>query len=314
MPATLSPTFLQNLGTAAQQVLQAQRQIYLGRVTHVVTGPTYEGTTVRDPYYDNPVDIGNVSFQLIQGVQDRTQQSAGNPVAKPLTSDIKKLPLVNEIVAIIAGPSVDTVEQKGLQEYYYMSTYNVWNSSHQNASPNGGDVSEFVNKNARSYEGSSGVNQPVNLDASQSVAFPLSPSFAEKENIKTLRPFTGDVTIEGRWGNSIRFGSTTAIPEQNSWSSDSTVGNPITIIRNGQGRQLDETAWVPTVEDINRDLSNIYLTQGQKIVIDDIQNNFSLASLGIELTTTYTAAIPIQEQLVDYDSISPSDQDKRLIG
>jgi hypothetical protein len=313
MPSTLNPTFAQILESSRQQQ-KAQRSIYLGRVTHIITGPNYEGTTSRDPLYNDPTDIGKICFQMIDTIQDRSSQGVGNPVAKPLMSDLKKLPLLSEIVAIVTGPSIDTVDQKGLQEYYYLSTYNVWNSSHQNAIPDPGDLSEFANSQDRNYEQSAAVNQAVNLNDPATVAYPLTPSFLEKSNIKTLRPFTGDVTIEGRWGNSIRFGSTTAVPTENPWSSQPPIGNPITIIRNGQGRQLDDTAWIPTVEDINRDPSNIYLTQGQKIVIDDIQNNFSLATLGVALTSNYSAAIPIQEQLADYDSISPSEQDKRLIG
>ena len=43
--------------------------------------------------------------------------------------------------------------------------------------------------------------------------------------------------IEGRFGNSIRFGSTISGSHQmNNWSMETTqsIGNPITIIRNGQ--------------------------------------------------------------------------------
>ena len=43
--------------------------------------------------------------------------------------------------------------------------------------------------------------------------------------------------MEGRFGNSIRFGSTISGSHQmNNWSMETTksIGNPITIIRNGQ--------------------------------------------------------------------------------
>jgi hypothetical protein len=128
-----------------------------------------------------------------------------------------------------------------------------------------------------------------------------------------LRLFTGDTTIEGRWGNSIRFSSTTANKLENNWSNTGSLGNPITIIRNGQGRQLDNLAWFPTVENINRDPSSIYLTNGQQIVIDDITKNFSLASLGTTFTgTATTTSIPIQQQLTSIDTISPAAQDQRI--
>ena len=113
-------------------------------------------------------------------------------------------------------------------------------------------------------------------------------------------------------GNSIRFGSTSPNKVQNYWSSTGAIGNPITIIRNGQGKQENDIAWIPTIENINRDPSSIYLTQGQKIVVDDIDNNFSLASLGVNLQSTVTTSIPIQQQLTSIDTISPAAQDKKI--
>jgi hypothetical protein len=91
-----------------------------------------------------------------------------------------------------------------------------------------------------------------------------------------------------------------------------TPGDPITIIRNGQGRQSDDIAWIPTVENINRDPSSIYLTAGQQIIIDDITTNFSLASLGVAIESTNTNSIPIQQQLTSFDTISPAEQDRRI--
>ena len=91
--------------------------------------------------------------------------------------------------------------------------------------------------------------------------------------------YNGDILYEGRWGQSIRFGSTAKSKSriQNNYSSAGNNGDPITIIRNGQGKQVDNLGWFPTVENINRDPSSIYLTAGQLIKIDDL-SNFSLKS------------------------------------
>ncbi len=184
---------------------------------------------------------------------------------------------------------------------------------HHNAFPDLGDYGEYVSAIQRDYQDSSATDQAINTSATGSLTMPLGPNFPEKNNIKSLRQFTGDVTMEGRWGNSIRFGSTSAIDkEENYWSRNSPTGNPITIIRNGQGRQENDIAWIPTVENINRDPSSIYLTQGQEIVIDDIQRNFSLASLQVTLDNTLTTSIPIQQQLTSINTISPLEQDKRV--
>ena len=86
----------------------------------------------------------------------------------------------------------------------------------------------------------------------------LGRYFNEQINIKPLLPYEGDYIIEGRYGNSIRFGATVkndVLSETNinDWSQgDEPIGTPITIIRNGQSSELDEKGWVPTIEDVNR--------------------------------------------------------------
>lgn len=283
----------------------------LARVTHVVRGPFLEGTVVPDKFYQNPTDIGNVAFQLLNSAQTSTLVEAGNILAKPMFAAIKQYPIQGEIVYIIAGPSIEMNDNRGARSFFYLPPYNMWGSSHHNAFPDLGDVQVFADSINRSYENTATLNQPINTGATGSNAFPLEYNFIERSDIKVLRQFIGDVTLEGRWGNSIRLGSTTGgRVKENPWSTDSVVGNPITIIRNGQGKTADNIPWVPTVEDINRDPSSIYLTQGQKIVIDDIQKNFSLVSLGVKLEQTQTNVIPIQQQLTSTATTSAQEQDK----
>jgi hypothetical protein len=49
-----------------------------------------------------------------------------------------------------------------------------------------------------------------------------------------------------------------------------TNGDPITILRNGQGNQTKE-GWIPIVEDINNDNSSIYLTSTQHSTFNNIR-------------------------------------------
>jgi hypothetical protein len=286
---------------------------FLARVTHVVQGPNLLGTNIPDKYYKDPTSLGVITFQIINSNQNSTLESGGNVTAKPINSALKHIPLESELVWVVQGPGIGMNESRGQRDYFYMTPYNLWNSSHHNAFPNLGDYGEYVSDIQRSYEDSSQTNQAVNTSATGSLTFPLGPNFPEKNNIKTLRQFTGDVTVEGRWGNSIRFGSTTAVNGfENYWSATGSVGSPITIIKNGQGRQDNEISWFPTVEDINRDPSSIYLTAGQRIVIDDITRNFNLTSLGVQIQSTQTSIIPIQQQLTSTDTLSPLEQDQRI--
>jgi hypothetical protein len=96
----------------------------------------------------------------------------------------------------------------------------------------------------------------------------LGSTFKEKLNIHPLLPYEGDVIYEGRWGNSIRLGSTVKNSyTKNDWSEVGENGDPIVIIRNGQTNYNNLDPWIPITEDINRDSSDIWLTSTQKIPI-----------------------------------------------
>lgn len=284
----------------------------LARVTHVVQGPYYIGTDIPDTYYKDPTSLGVITFQFLDGAQDRTLDSSGNTVAKPYNSAIKQLPIEGEVVEIVQGPSVDMNISRGARDFYYTMPFNLWNASHHNAFPDMGDYGYYLSTIDRSYADSMDTKQSINTSATGALTMPLGPNFPEKPNIKSLRQFTGDVTIEGRWGNSIRFGSTSeTTTRENYWSATGSAGDPITIIRNGQGKQVDNLGWFPTVENINRDPSSIYLTAGQLIKIDDL-SNFSLRSLDVAVQNNRTNAIPVQQQLTSTDTISAATQDERI--
>lgn len=310
---SLTPTFASEMASYSDQKGRMKRGISLvARVTHVVQGPTLTGTDIPDKYYNDPTDLGSITYQLINGNQSSTLQSSGNPLAKPVFSAFKHYPLEGEFVYLIQGPSVDMNTSIDAVDYYYLPPFNLWGASHHNALPDLGDYQNYVNASVRDYQNSTNTNQPVNLTSTNPINYPLGPNFSEKSNLKNLEIFTGDVVLEGRWGNSIRLGSTNINPDANYWSATGSAGNPITIIRNGQGSQTNTVAWIPTIENINVDPSSIYLTNGQKIVVDDIDNNFSLITLGVKSQTSITTAIPIQQQLTVFDTLSPSEQDSRV--
>ena len=312
--ADFNPTLLQQIISSGKvQQYLANMAPPIARVVHVVQGPYYVGTTVKDPNYNDPTDLGKITFQWLIGNQDRTSDSGGNIPAKPMYSSMKQIPVPGEFVQIITGPSVALNDSRGQVSYYYSPPFNLWGASHHNALPDLTDYNQYQNKDNGTYEETQATNRATNVSFSGSTAYPLGPDFAEQSHLKALKVFTGDHTLEGRWGNSIRFGSTTTGgTNDNYWSATGSVGSPITIIRNGQGKQIDNVAWVPTVENVNRDLSLIYLTSNQSIVIDDIQNNFSLASWQANLEAIQTRTIPLQQELSTFDAISPAEQDKRV--
>ena len=226
--------------------------------------------------------IGSITFEPIGGSSNIIKNPQGN-IALPLDSNYRKTPLVNEIVMILAAPGEDAYYEDDLniQNFFYMSTVNVWNSINSNPYP-------------------SPSNRPKNLENSYqevSDGFPnqneqnndikLGNIFKENNDIRNLYPQEGDVIIEGRFGNSIRFTSTNRQPDdfkdiQSPWSREGQNGSPLTIIRNGQQPAGAFDQFLPLYEDIDRDDSSIYMTTNQNIGITLASNN--LDSFGIDIT------------------------------
>jgi hypothetical protein len=181
------------------------------------------------------------------------------PTAKPLAGNTKNLPLVNEIVYILSLPdtSIEVISSNSTQ--YYIDIVSLWNHPHHNAFPTSPNA--LPPSQQKDYVQTETGN--VRRVTDQSTEIFLGKTFKERSNIHPLLPFEGDILYEGRWGNSIRLGST--VPNtSNNWSSTGQSGDPIVIIRNGQGIQTQE-GWIPTIEDINNDESSIYFTSTQKI-------------------------------------------------
>jgi hypothetical protein len=190
------------------------------------------------------------------------------PTARPLTGNSKNLPLVNEIVFIMAFPNTDIATISSNQDQYYVNIVSLWNHPHHNAYPT--TPNDLPPSQQKDYIQTSTGN--VRRVTDQSTEVFLGKTFKERSNIHPILPFEGDIIYEGRWGNSIRVGSTVK-NTPNNWSTVGTDGDPILIIRNGQGKQTNE-GWVPTIEDINNDDSSIYVTSTQKIPLKAASTNY----------------------------------------
>ena len=201
--------------------------------------------------------------------------------AKPALSNTKQFPLINEIVYVFSLPNPDNQLGGTSEEQYYLNTVNVWNSQHHNALPNGLTLEE--NQKA-DYTSSAAGNVRRVEDGSTEIN--LGSTFVERSNINPLLPFEGDIIYEGRWGNSIRFGSTVT-GSINDWSETGANGDPITILRNGEDPDNNPDGWVPVVEDINNDLSSIWMTSTQQIPIEVASSNYNSYSTPPETPNQY---------------------------
>lgn len=179
--------------------------------------------------------------------------------AKPLFGNIKNFPLLNEVVYIFSLPSTLIGDRTSESIKYYLNPVALWNHPHHNGYPT--NANENPSTQQKSYTQTELGNTSKITD--QPLTINLGQTFVERSNIHPLLPFEGDIIYEGRWGNSIRLGSTVQ-NTINNWSITGSNGDPILIFRNGQGIQTNE-GWIPTIEDINNDDSSLYLTSTQKI-------------------------------------------------
>lgn len=209
--------------------------------------------------------IGCLFFETLNN-PNQNPVASSNSFARPLFPNNSNIPLHNEIVYIIGLPSSNVQSNVNEIVYYYFQAVNIWNSTHHNAIPNPILNDTLPKSQQQDYQQTEAGAVRRVTDGSTEID--LGNTFQEKLSIRNLQPFEGDLIYQGRWGQSIRFGSTVKNSNiSNPWSKSGDNGEPITILKNGQHEEESEP-WIPQVEDINTDKSSIYLTSTQEIPID----------------------------------------------
>ena len=245
--------------------------IFAARVRH----PILDNTTEPDVFikYGDWSSIGCIFFDRINEPNPNPGFETDN-FARPLFPSVSAVPLKNEIVYIMTMPN--SVIQSNVNEvaYYYFQSVNIWSSTHHNAIPNPINNEDTIPESqTQDYEQTSTGN--VRRVTDNGTEIELGDTFEEKLDVRNMLPYEGDYIYQGRWGNTIRLGSTvTDATIPNTWSSTGEDGDPIMILKNGQHDE-DTEPWVPQVEDINTDLSSIYLTSTQTLPIDVASKNYN---------------------------------------
>ena len=187
-----------------------------------------ENTKILDPQ-GNTLPIGTI---LYRDITAEKETSATEYPALPLHANIKQFPLLNEVVALVQGPTSDIQTNVATKDMYYTSVVNLWGSNHHNALP-----------------------EP-NVDLS----IILGKEVKELADINPMYPFPGDIIIEGRQGQSIRLGGNKT--SQNKLVDDSNNAKPFILISNGQIQTTNGIDHI--VEDINKDPNSLYFLSDHK--------------------------------------------------
>lgn len=155
---------------------------------------------------------------------------------KPYNANIKQIPIPGESVLIFQSFNHESNVDEYYTQWYYMAPMAPSSNINSNILPT--------------------VTEDIELDEK-----------FEEENYKVspLQPYRGDLMLEGRFGNSIRFSSTIDFKDDYSFAGNwggNNNGDPILILSNGREYKEDKQF---VTENINTDKASLYLTSTQKL-------------------------------------------------
>jgi len=281
-----------------------QKMIY-ARVTDIILNDQH-------PKFRDLGGWSSIGTVFYENVEVSNSKINSTPTALPLIPYLKNYPVVNEFVLLFLLPTKGVNEQSNVTSYFYLNPISIWNNQHLNAFPNT-DISNTQDSEKKSYQAieDGQTRKSSTEEVNYSYNSPLiGGTFEEKSNIHPLLAFAGDIITEGRWGNSIRLGSTALTSDgtyNNNWSSNGSNGNPITIFRNGQPTDSSNTGFTPIIEDINKDLSSLYLTSNQKIPLNpSINNNPSIKESPITIGSYVGSQVILNSNRLVFNSTTDS--------
>jgi hypothetical protein len=189
--------------------------------------------------------------------------------ARALDANIKNIPIRGEIILVTKAPSPYASAAAVSQEYYYSNPISIQSSVHHNGLPG---LTHWLNDYTTGNPEARDAARDGVTNATTNVAktpYPIDPIFVERTDVYPIQPYSGDIIFEGRWGQSIRFGSTIderrKYPQVPTWKKGlGTTGNPILIISNGTNpEKAPRNEFI--LENFDVDDSSIWLTSGQYV-------------------------------------------------
>jgi len=189
-------------------------------------GSYFTAQVTRTHNEDPELPHGSIMFRKLG-----SSVEVSSDFALPYFQFLQNVPLIDEYVIILLSAGETHTEPQS----YYLPAVNVWNHPHH---------------------GGRGVGNNTPR---------LGSGFAEALDVNPMRSFPGDIILEGRRGQSIRFSESTS---QTPWRSD-TNHQPVILISNGQIKT--EEGYSTIQEDINEDPASIYLTSHHQIPLEVTQ-------------------------------------------
>lgn len=232
-----SPTGLLGIGGESAATHYGSMEGYEGVVVDVVVDQ-FHSNYGKDGY-----PVGSVKVRIFE--VDGGKNSEFLDWASPIDSTIQEYPLLGEKVKIL----------KALGKAYYLRKTNLTNTLQDNAMLN--LEAQLDNRAVTLRQKVTSENKELEKNKHK-----FGEYYKPDSRVRQLKHFEGDVLIQGKMGNSIRFGSS-----QMDISSKSLAPN--IIIRAGQAKDAElnkcssNTIHGLILEDVNNDVSSLWLTTDQ---------------------------------------------------
>ena len=216
--------------------------------------------------------------------------------ARPLYSNIKTYPLKREYVIVGQYLSKLTPNSENLfREYYYSSPVSLFGSINANALLL--DRPSLTSENGAYADTEGGHEKTAGED--EKISISLGKEFSPSVSIKPLLPREGDIILEGRFGQSLRFGS----PDGNII--------PSIYLRAGQAEVEEELEYLkPMDENINLDGSSIYMTVDETIPLERASTVFTAASASVTIPEEFSG----KQIILNSDNVVLNSRDGTLVG
>jgi hypothetical protein len=181
------------------------------------------------------------------------------------------------------------------REYYYTGPLSIFGSINSNALLLERLGTPLETATLSDIEG--GHEKSSGEDIIEELA--LGKAFAPSVKIKPLLPREGDIIFEGRFGQSIRFGSPDGYT------------TPSIYIRAGQAELEEEPQYLkPMNEDINLDGSSIYMTVDENIQLERSSTVFNAASESGTIPEEFAG----KQIILNSDTVIFNSRDGSLVG
>lgn len=230
-----------------------------------VPEPFYEALVVdvildqfHPEYSFDAYNVGTIKIRMF--TQDHSRDDELLNWAYPMDSTIQEMPLIGELVIV----------NKILGNFFYTRKLYIAHRMQENAMIN---LNTVLNNRPSQLQNTIPANgSEISLNAHK-----FGKYFKPDSRIRPLKHFEGDVLIQGRMGNSIRFGSSQMEPGNEGMA-------PNLILRTGQAKDVEIEACTASeifgliMEDPDKDVSSIWMTSDQVIpfeqITKDIGSNF----------------------------------------